>query len=130
MLRRAPILLAWIGEGEIEDDLLERVRARVAEAFGRPTTCTAVSTAPAGTLDARRGQHSSTRLLRWLLEHPPAHADKLIGITDVDLFIPVLTFVFGEAQLGGAAAVVSLARLRGTFDGRPAPGELLEARLA
>jgi archaemetzincin len=37
---------------------------------------------------------------------------RLLGVTDVDLFIPVLTFVFGEAQLGRQAAVVSIARLR------------------
>jgi len=30
----------------------------------------------------------------------------------VDLFIPVLTFVFGQAQLGGKAAVVSTLRLK------------------
>jgi archaemetzincin len=35
----------------------------------------------------------------------------VLGLTDVDLFIPILTFVFGEAQLGGMAAVVSTARL-------------------
>ena len=32
-------------------------------------------------------------------------------MTDQDLFIPILTFVFGEAQLNGRAAVVSTARL-------------------
>jgi archaemetzincin len=32
-------------------------------------------------------------------------------VTDVDLFIPILTFVFGEAQVGGRTAVVSTARL-------------------
>ncbi len=37
---------------------------------------------------------------------------RLLGVTDVDLFMPVLTFVFGEAQLGQCAAVVSIARLR------------------
>jgi archaemetzincin len=36
----------------------------------------------------------------------------LVGVVNVDLFIPVLTYVFGEAQLGGRAAVVSLYRLR------------------
>jgi archaemetzincin len=36
----------------------------------------------------------------------------VLGVTDVDLFIPILTFVFGEAQLGGSAAVVSTARLK------------------
>ena len=54
---------------------------------------------------------------------------KVLGITDVDLFIPVLTYVFGEAQVPGAAAVVSLARLRFTYDERPAPSPLVEARL-
>ncbi len=36
---------------------------------------------------------------------------KVLGVTDQDLFIPILTYVFGEAQLEGAAAVVSTARL-------------------
>jgi archaemetzincin len=54
---------------------------------------------------------------------------KVLGITDVDLFIPVLTFVFGEAQVDGPAAVVSTARLRLTYDERPVPPALLEARL-
>jgi archaemetzincin len=35
----------------------------------------------------------------------------VLGFTDQDLFIPILTYVFGEAQLGGSAAVVSTARL-------------------
>jgi archaemetzincin len=39
---------------------------------------------------------------------------------DVDLFIPVLTFVFGEAQLNGSCAVVSTARLKHEFYGLPA----------
>jgi archaemetzincin len=53
----------------------------------------------------------------------------VLGITDVDLFIPVLTFVFGEAQVDGPAAVVSTARLRLTYNERPAPPTLLEVRL-
>jgi archaemetzincin len=46
----------------------------------------------------------------WLKDrHEGAH--RVLGVTDADLFIPILTFVFGEAQLGGRAAVVSTARL-------------------
>ena len=47
----------------------------------------------------------------------PEDACKLLAVTERDLFIPVLTFVFGQAQLGGRAAVVSLARLRQEFYG-------------
>jgi archaemetzincin len=49
-------------------------------------------------------------MLEWLLRQE-AGQGKVLGVTDVDLFIPILTFVFGEAQLGGRAAVVSTARL-------------------
>jgi archaemetzincin len=61
--------------------------------------------------DPRRQQHSSTRILQWLVDRRPADAHKVLALTDVDLFIPILTFVFGEAQLEGAAAIVSTARL-------------------
>ncbi|HYA03016.1 MAG TPA: hypothetical protein VEI04_07860, partial [Syntrophobacteria bacterium] len=47
-----------------------------------------------------------------------------------DLFIPVLTYVFGEAQLGGRAAVVSLHRLRGQEDGGRVPPDTLYERAA
>jgi archaemetzincin len=50
-------------------------------------------------------------MLRWLVARVPPGGTRLLGITDVDLFIPILTFVFGEAQLEGQAAVVSCARL-------------------
>ena len=84
---------------------------------------------PPDTFDPARRQHSSTRVLRWLVGMRPADADKILAITDVDLFIPILTFVFGEAQLDGAAAVVSTARLVRNPDGTPADRRLLTARL-
>ena len=45
-------------------------------------------------------------------EHRPDPASKILGIVRVDLFVPVLTFVFGQAQLDGPGAVVSTYRLR------------------
>ena len=123
------ILLTWIGEGPMDQEVLERVRRHVEGAFSLPTRLTAVNGPPGETRDAKRGQHSSTRILRWILTGIPRSAEKVLGITDVDLFIPVLTFVFGEAQVGGSAAVVSTARLRLTYDDRPAPHDLVEGRL-
>src|SRR5271166_3850271 len=46
-----------------------------------------------------------------------------------DLYIPILTFVFGEAQLGGKGAVVSHHRLRQEFYGLPEDADLLANRL-
>lgn len=67
--------------------------------------------------DARRKQYGSIPVLEMLSRLCPADAAKLVGVTECDLFIPVLTFVFGHAQLGGRVAVVSLARLRQEFYG-------------
>ena len=89
-------------------DLLERVRQQVEAVFAFPADLREVNGLPADSLESRRGQHSSTKILRWIITTAPPGAAKVLGITDVDLFIPVLTFVFGEAQVKGLAAVVSL----------------------
>lgn len=68
-------------------------------------------------LDPRRRQYHSTEILAMLERDHAAYEGKVLGVTDVDLFIPILTFVFGEAQLGGRFAVISLARLRASFYG-------------
>jgi len=41
-------------------------------------------------------------VLEMLLRRCPEDAAKLLAVTERDLFIPVLTFVFGQAQLDGA----------------------------
>lgn len=83
---------------------------------------------PEAGYDASRGQFNSRTLLTLLLQHHPG-PDKLLAVTDVDLFIPVLTFVFGEAQLGGRAAVVSSHRLAPDKYGLKPDPALQEARL-
>jgi len=72
---------------------------------------------PAGSFDEKRKQYVSTKILKAILEEVPGDAGKVLGVIDEDLCIPILTFVFGEAQLGGVGAVVALARLRQEFHG-------------
>jgi archaemetzincin len=105
-----PIYVWWIGEGRPEEALMEHVRARLGAAFARPAVAWASTERPRGSFDERRRQHLTATILQWLLTTGPA-SGKVLGITDQDLFIPVLTYVFGEAQLGGRAAVCSTARL-------------------
>jgi archaemetzincin len=76
-----------------------------------------------------RGQFYSTQLIAELLRAFPDHDGKLLGITSVDLFIPVLTFVFGEAQLNGPASVASGCRLKEEFYGMVPNQELFRERL-
>ena len=56
-------------------------------------------------------------------------SQRVLGVTDVDLFLSVFTHVLGAAQLDGTAAVVSLHRLRPETVGLPPDPALLEERL-
>ena len=76
-----------------------------------------------------RRQYHSTEILKKIVQKQPADSWKVLGITEMDLYIPVLTFVFGEAQLADGGAVVSTHRLRQEFYGLPNNPELLRERL-
>ena len=124
----ANLIVWWIGASAGDLDLLEGVRAQAEQVYSVPVRLWTGHERPADAYDARRNQHSSTRILTWLNAARPRHARKILGITDVDLFIPILTFVYGEAQLDGPAAVVSTARLNPN-GGPPYAAGLLRSRL-
>lgn len=84
---------------------------------------------PVYALNGRRQQYDAALILKTLAESRRAHR-RLLGVVNVDLFIPVLTYVFGEAQLGGRAAVISLYRLREQEDGGRVPPDALYERAA
>lgn len=63
-------------------------------------------------LDQGREQYHSTVILDRLATLAPDGALRVLAITTVDLFIPILTHVYGEAQLGGRTCIVSTFRLK------------------
>ncbi len=75
-----------------------------------------------------RKQYQATLILARLLRLLPDEGSKIVGITSVDLYIPVLTFVFGQSQLNASGAVVSTFRLHNEYYGLPADEELLFER--
>jgi archaemetzincin len=77
-------------------------------------------------VDARR-QFDAKKVLGCLAEQ--ATSDFVLGVTGSDLFMPVFTFVLGEAYLDGRAAVVSTFRLDDERYGLPKNPELLRTRL-
>ncbi len=105
--------------GEFPRVLLERLarRTRIPLLEGRLD--------PAVAWDAVRTQYDSTRLLAELKAQ---YEGEIVGATVHDLFIPVLTYVFGEAEMPGRAAVFSIHRLREEFYGMPPDERLLEER--
>jgi archaemetzincin len=84
---------------------------------------------PISAFEPKRNQYYARKIIETLLQDLPEDCEKMICVTDVDLCTPVLTFVYGEAQLDGKVAVVSSSRLKQEFYGMPHNAELLLQRL-
>ncbi len=97
--------------GDIDADLTLAVSREVQRVFGIATETLHLVASVDFAFDASRVQYHSTKILEHLAASAPARALKVLAITDVDLFIPILTYVYGEAQLGGKASIISIHRL-------------------
>ena len=107
--------------------MLRKLQDHLRDYLSLPVKITGNMPVPEGSFERSRNQYNSTRVLREIIRETPGDAIKIVGIIDRDLCIPILTFVFGEAQLGGVASIVSIARLRQEFHGlSPDDGILFE----
>ena len=59
-----------------------------------------------------RRQYDANKILQLVSGMAPPQAMKTVGLFTVDLFIPILTYIFGQATLNGSTAIASNYRLR------------------
>jgi archaemetzincin len=109
--------------GEVEDDVLVRVTRCIETHCGIVCEISTPVGTPRFAYDERRGQYESKGILKDLIACCPERSFRFLGVTDVDLFVPILTYVFGLAQMDGPCAVVSTHRLRPQFYGEPPDSE-------
>jgi archaemetzincin len=83
---------------------------------------------PSPAYSAVRQQYNSMDVLAKLADLRTDPGVKVLGLTSVDLFIPILTFVFGQAQLNNRNALMSVYRLYQSFYGLPDDEGLFYAR--
>jgi archaemetzincin len=83
---------------------------------------------PAYAYNARRRQYLSSAILKRLRDLTLPDAERCLGIVDLDLYVPDLNFVFGQASLNGHEAVIALPRLRQSFYGLPDDEALFHQR--
>jgi len=115
--------------GDIEETYLHFLKQSLFQVFRRETRIRHRSFDLSIVYDPNRNQYHSSGLLFQLIQDPPPETLKIIGVTELDLFIPIFTFLFGEAQLKGIGALVSMHRLHNQFYGIPDDEELLKTRL-
>jgi len=113
---------------EVAADLLADLASELAPVFAMPCQVRPQRLQVDFARDRMRNQYHSTAILQAMLPLADPGA-RLLAVTSLDLYVPVLTFVFGEAQLSGSCAVVSLHRLREEFYGLPPRAELMRDRL-
>jgi len=61
--------------------------------------------------DPFRRQYDGNKLLKIIDAEYSSDSYRTIGLFNVDLFIPILTYIFGQAYLNGTAGIVSVYRL-------------------
>lgn len=112
-----PIYLAFLNG--YEPPWQDVVAGGVREALARSVRTMPVRVDLTPAYAREREQYHATLILAALLRHVPEPGARILGITPFDLYIPVLTFVFGQSQLDGTGAVVSTHRLRPEYYGLP-----------
>jgi archaemetzincin len=116
--------------GDIEEPLLRFLKQDLFQAFNVETRIRRRSFNFSSVYDPTRNQYHSSGLLLQLIHDPPPETLKILGVTELDLFIPIFTFLFGEAQLSGTGAIVSAHRLHNPFYGLPEDEDLFRKRLS
>ena len=118
-----------VGDG-VDPDRLEALAAALARTFGVSCHIRGGKLDAAFARDPVRGQYHSTAILERMGGLRPREANaRLLGVTALDLFVPIFTFVFGEAQLEGPCALVSWYHLCEERYGLPPDESKLRERL-
>lgn len=120
IVRPRIIYLVPLGDGATEH--LGVAAESIQEQFGQEVRIAENQGVPTYAFDATRKQYNSNMILKRLLELCSRDALKVVGVTCFDLFSPIFSYVFGEAQFGGKGAVVSTFRLKGGSEDKFQPG--------
>ena len=99
--------------GDIPEIISSTVAAHIQGYLNLDTDILRPSPAPAYAFDQKRLQYNAAAVIEKIEKEAAKQQTKILGIVDVDLFIPVFTHVLGEARQGGEAAVISIHRLIG-----------------
>lgn len=124
---------------DVDPDVLESLCPTLQQTFGATVRINAATISIDRFYDRKRGQYNSTEILRHLDSQASSHhgaihsrrdeSTRRVGVAAHDLFIPILTYVFGEAALGGNVAVISYHRFRNELYGLPPNPQLVRERL-
>jgi archaemetzincin len=102
--------ISLISFGYFDKDLLDMASDHIVREFHMPVRTREGFLDLSEFYDPARRQYNGTLLLNKIDADFSGDLSKTVGLFNVDLFIPILTYIFGQAYLNGRAGIVSVYR--------------------
>jgi archaemetzincin len=116
--------------GEVPELALKIIAAHISGYFNLSADILPPLENPEFALDERRLQYNAALIIKEFESKSSIDYEKVVGVLNQDLFVPIFTHVYGEARQGGKFALVSLFRLNKNPDGSSPPSSLYYERAA
>jgi len=114
-----------ISHGNFKKDFLEKLVNEIVHEYRFPVYIEESLLDLSEFYDPMRRQYDGNKLLKEIESRVSPHYIKKVGLFRVDLFIPILTYIFGQAALNGNTGIASLYRLRNEQYGMKKDQDLL-----
>ena len=118
-----------VGVGKVDDRILEGLQESVGKILEKEVSIGQPLKFPDYAYNTRRKQYFSSAILLKLKEVERGIGDRVLGVVDLDLYVPSLNFVFGEADFENRMAIITLWRLRPEFYGLSEDVDRFEERV-
>jgi len=127
-LDKPAIILITCGrfERSITDPILDDIKRE----FGYPVIINECNQELSNFYNPSRRQYDANQILHFVKERSSENAFKTLGLVNVDIFIPILTYIFGQAHLNGNAGIVSSYRLKNELYGLEKNNALMVERFS
>ena len=126
------MVIGILSIGQLDTTVLVRIKDGLTRIFPETTCLVIDERLPLSerAFDKNRRQYRSSQILAMVQDYAVRKNDvnRVLGVVDVDIFVPELNFVFGEAAFPGKSALISLWRLRSVFNGGLPNVKLFEER--
>lgn len=97
--------------GYFDQEILEQIIPDVSREFSFPVKTKTGNLDLSEFYDPSRRQYNGTALLNKINSEYASDFSKTLGLFNIDLFIPILTYIFGQALLSGRIGIASIYRL-------------------
>jgi archaemetzincin len=116
--------------GYFDDDFLQNLKEKIYNEFFVSIQIKEVHLDLSDFYNSMRRQYDANELLYYIEKHYADDVSKSLGLFNVDLYIPIFTYIFGQAFLNGRSGIASYYRLSNERYGMEADSNLLTERFA